>query len=137
MHAAVPPKSYQMLSSVADNRHTRCGLVLKSTLWPKLSVALKDVFASSALDSPPFEGSEVPQPTIVMASIAAIAALMRFQAVFCVCNCSTPVIMCAVSLFWLLGPVEGVRVKGYRRKNSPHPDLFDGPVVDGMNDIPP
>lgn len=79
----------------------------------------------------------MPQPTIVMASIAAIAALMRFQAVFCVCNCSTPVIMCAVSLFWLLGPVEGVRVKGYRRKNSPHPDLFDGPVVDGMNDIPP
>ena len=98
---------------------------------------MKDVFASSALDSPPFEGSEVPQPTIVMASITAIAALMRFQAVFCVCNCSTPVIMCAVSLFWLLGPVEGVRVKGYRRKNSPHPDLFDGPVVDGMNDIPP
>ncbi len=72
-----------------------------------------------------------------MASIAAIAALMRFQAVFCVCNCSTPVIMCAVSLFWLLGPVEGVRVKGYRRKNSPHPDLFDGPVVDEMNDISP
>ena len=59
---------------------------------------LKDVFASSALDSPPFEGSEMPQPTIAMVSIAAIAVLMRFQAVLCVCNCSTPVIMCAISL---------------------------------------